>query len=135
MSKVTLAISVATMIYSGATAFPSIAADYPDRPIRVIVPSAPGGAPDVSTRILVAEMTRQMGQQFVVDNRSGASGLIGPEMIAHAAPDGYTIGNGSFTTLISNRSVLGKLPYDPDREIQPVARWGKIIRDAGIKAE
>ena len=60
MSKVTLAISVATMIYSGASASPSVAADYPERPVRVIVPAAPGGGADVGTRIIAGELTRQM---------------------------------------------------------------------------
>ena len=111
------------MIYCGAGALPSIAADYPDRPVRVIVASAPGGGPDVGTRIIVAELTRQMGQQFVVDNRPGATGLIGTEMIARATPDGYTIGNGYSATLAMNRSILPKLPYDPDRDIQPVSQY------------
>ena len=62
-----------------------------------------------------------MGKQFVVDNRPGASGSIGTDLIARATADGYTIGNGNFPTLVTNRSILPKLPYDPDRDIQPVA--------------
>ncbi|MEQ1775552.1 MAG: tripartite tricarboxylate transporter substrate binding protein [Burkholderiales bacterium] len=125
MSKVTLAISIsiATIIYSGTAAFQSIAADYPERPVRVIVAAAPGSGPDVGTRIVAAELARQLGQQFVVDNRPGASGSIGMEMIARATPDGYTIGTGSITTLAINRSFLAKLPYDPDRDIQPVSQY------------
>ena len=87
-SKIALAISIATIIYHGVAASPSIAAEYPDRPVHVIVPSAPGGAPDITTRIVVAELTRQMGQQFVVDNRPGASGIIGTELTVRATPDG-----------------------------------------------
>jgi tripartite-type tricarboxylate transporter receptor subunit TctC len=98
------------------------AADYPDRPVRVIVPSLPGGPPDLNMRIIVSELTRQMGKQFVVDNRPGASGSIATEMIARAIPDGYTIGQGNIATLATNRSMLPKLPYDPDRDIQPVAQ-------------
>ena len=123
MCKITLAISVATIICSGATALPSIAADYPERPVRVIVPGAPGGGPDVSTRIIAAELTRQMGRQFIVDNRSGASGTIGIEILARAAPDGYTIGHGNLPTLAIHRSILTKLSYDPDRDIQPIAQY------------
>ena len=99
-----------------------VAADYPDRPVRFIVPAAPGGGPDVINRLVAAELTRQMGKQFVVDNRPGASGSIGTEIIARAAPDGYTIGNGNSATLVTNRFFLSKLPYDPDRDIQPVAQ-------------
>ena len=104
----------------------STAADYPERPVRVIVPGPPGGAPDLGTRMIAAELTRQMGKQFVVDNRPGASGSIATEMIARAVPDGYTIGQGNFGSLGTNRSLLPKLPYDPDRDIQPVAQFSVV---------
>ncbi len=68
------------------------AAEYPARPIRFIVPQAPGGASDINARLLVTELSKQMGQQIVVDNRPGASTIIGTELVAKAAPDGYTIG-------------------------------------------
>lgn len=96
---------------------------YPERPIRYIVPSAPGGSPDITARILTAELTRQMGQQFVVDNRVGASGIIGTEMIAKAAPDGYTIGQGTLPGLAVMRSLLPKIPYDPEKDFQPVVQY------------
>ena len=126
MPKGTFAIAVATTIHSGVAAFPSTAADYPERPVRVIVPSAPGGGPDVTTRIIVAELTRQLGAQFVVDNRPGASGSIATEIVARAAPDGYTIGQGSITTLVNNRFFLPKLPYDIDRDIQPISLYSVV---------
>jgi tripartite-type tricarboxylate transporter receptor subunit TctC len=62
---------------------------YPSRPIRLIVPSSPGGSPDISSRMFAQEIVRQTGQQLVVDNRSGAGGVIGFEMVAKAPPDGY----------------------------------------------
>ena len=99
-----------------------VQAAYPERPIRFIVPGAAGGAPDINVRIIVAEVARQMGQQFVVDNRPGAGGSIGTEIIAKASPDGYTIGTGNIATLAINRSVLTNLPYDPDK-LQPVVQW------------
>ena len=123
MSKVSPLVSFLTIAYSCIVTFPSKAADYPERLVRVIVPSAPGGSPDVGARIIVTEMTRQLGKQFVVDNRPGASGSIGTEMIARAAPDGYTIGQGIFPTLVTNRFFLPKLPYDIDRDIQPIAQF------------
>lgn len=101
--------------------FPGTAvAAYPERPIRYIVPSAAGGAPDIIARTFATELGRQMGQQFVVDNRPGASGTIAMEMLARAAPDGYTIAHGTLTQLAINRSVLPKLPYHPDKDLQPV---------------
>ena len=93
---------------------------YPDRPIRYVLPSAAGGGPDVAARIVMAELARQLDRQVVVDNRPGGSGVIGTEMIARATPDGYTIGHGNINTMAINRSVLSKLPYNIDRDLQPV---------------
>jgi tripartite-type tricarboxylate transporter receptor subunit TctC len=103
----------------GCVAFHA-AADYPDRPIRYVLPSAPGGGPDVAARIVMAELGRQLGRQVVVDNRAGASGVIGTEIVARAAPDGYTIGHGNINTMAINRSIIPKLPYNIDKDFQPV---------------
>jgi tripartite-type tricarboxylate transporter receptor subunit TctC len=89
-------------------------AAYPERPIRFIVPAAAGNSGDISARIIVAQLGRQLGQQIVVDNRPGASGSIAMDIIAKAPPDGYTIGTGNLLTVAINRSVLLRLPYDPD---------------------
>jgi tripartite-type tricarboxylate transporter receptor subunit TctC len=101
---------------------PTPAAEYPDRPIRFIVPSAAGGGPDIHARLISTELTKQMGQQIVVDNRAGAAGSIGAEMIARAAPDGYTIGYGTISMLAINPSFLAKLPYDPGKDLQMVVQ-------------
>ena len=74
-------------------------AEYPDRPIRLVISSAVGGSPDIVTRILAAELVKQMGQQIVIDNRPGGAQTIGTEMVVHANPDGYTIGWGSATII------------------------------------
>jgi tripartite-type tricarboxylate transporter receptor subunit TctC len=92
-------------------------AAYPDRPIRLVISSAAGGSPDVVTRILAAEMMKQMGQQIVIDNRPGGAQTIGTEMVVHAAPDGYTIGYANVVTLAINKSLLPRQPYDPDRDL------------------
>jgi tripartite-type tricarboxylate transporter receptor subunit TctC len=96
-------------------------ADYPVKSIRLIVPSAAGASPDISARLMSSELSRQMGQQVVVDNRAGAAGIIAFEMIARAAPDGYTFGhtNSSFVT---NPSMYSKLPYDTVRDFQPIVQ-------------
>ena len=96
------------------------AADYPTRPIRFIVPSAPGGGPDTSSRMLAIDLSSRLGQQVVVDNRPGGSGVLGTDLIAKAAPDGYTIGQGNILTLAINRSLLKSLPYDVDKDLQKV---------------
>lgn len=101
----------------------AVAADYPERPVRVIVPNPPGTEPDVTTRAILAELTQQLGKEFVVDYRPGAEGLRATEMIVRAAPDGYTIGQGNLRTLVGHRIFVPKLPYDPDRDVQPVAQF------------
>lgn len=95
-------------------------AEYPERPIRIIVPSAPGGGPDVGTRLIAAELTRLLGQQVVVENRVGANGTIGTDAIVRATPDGYTLGQGNFTSLNTSRILIPKLPYNPDRDLQAI---------------
>jgi tripartite-type tricarboxylate transporter receptor subunit TctC len=97
---------------------------YPLRPLRLIVPSAAGSAADVNARLLAAELSRQMGQQVVVDNRPGAAGSLGMELIARAVPDGYTIGYGTSAGLAINRTLLGTLKYDPEKDLQMIALMG-----------
>ena len=98
------------------------AADYPARPIRFIVPYGAGSGPDVTARLFLAELGKQLEQQIVVDNRAGASGSIGTEMIVRAPPDGYTIGFGGISVFAINPSVLAKLPYDPDKDLVKVVQ-------------
>jgi tripartite-type tricarboxylate transporter receptor subunit TctC len=95
------------------------AADYPIRPIRVLVPFAPGGGADTLGRILTPKLTEAMGQQWVVDNRGGAAGNIAAETVAHAAPDGYTVFMG-FSTVLTVNPSLYKLGFDMERDLQPV---------------
>src|SRR5919106_79568 len=99
------------------------ATDYPQRPIRLIISSAVGGSPDIVTRILAAELVKQMGQQIVIDNRPGAAQTIGTEMVVRAPPDGYTIGYANVVTLAINKSLLPKQPYDPDKDLVLVGQF------------
>jgi len=103
-----------------AAAMQTAAAEYPDRPIRFLVSSAAGGAPDISARIFAGELTKQLGQQVVVDNRPGAGSMIGTTLMAKAAPDGYTMGYGTIAPIAIQRSLQSSLPYDPDKELQAV---------------
>jgi len=97
----------------------AVFAAYPERPLRMIVPSAAGGQPDTNSRLVANELGRQLGQQVVVDNRPGASSTIGFEAMARAQPDGYTIGYGAFP-LATNPSLLAKLPYDVNKDFRMI---------------
>jgi tripartite-type tricarboxylate transporter receptor subunit TctC len=92
---------------------------YPSRPLRLIVPSAPGGSPDINAREMAQELLKQMGQPIVVENRPGASGILGLEALARATPDGYTLGVTS-NFVSTNPSLYAKLPYDFFRDFAPV---------------
>ncbi|MGZ5845128.1 MAG: Bug family tripartite tricarboxylate transporter substrate binding protein [Xanthobacteraceae bacterium] len=97
------------------------AAQYPDKPIRLIVPQAPGSATDTVARILGAELGKELGQQIVIDNRPGGALTLGLDLTAKADPDGYTICMGSIGALAINRHMVAKLPYDIERDLQPIA--------------
>ena len=97
------------------------AAQYPDKPIRLIVPQAPGSATDTVARILGAELGKELGQQIVIDNRPGGALTLGLDLTAKADPDGYTICMGPIGALAINRHMVAKLPYDIERDLQPVA--------------
>jgi tripartite-type tricarboxylate transporter receptor subunit TctC len=116
-SNVLAGFLVVSMCGAAFAAQPNAAA-YPVRPIRFIVPFAAGGGPDLTARVLAAEMGGRLGQQIVVDNRAGAGGSLGTELIVRALPDGYTIGYGSVSTIAINPFLLSKLPYDPVKDTQ-----------------
>jgi tripartite-type tricarboxylate transporter receptor subunit TctC len=96
------------------------AAQYPERPIRLIVPQAAGSATDNVARLLGAELTKQIGQQIVVENRPGGALTIGIDAVAKAPPDGYTIGMGPIGALAITRHMVAKLPYNIERDLQPI---------------
>src|SRR3954470_8458954 len=90
---------------------------YPDKPIRFIIPSAPGGSPDVLMRILMQQLSTQLNVPIVVENKPGASFVLGTMDIVKAPADGYTLGYGNIVSLAINRSLLASLPYDPERDL------------------
>ncbi|MPZ44292.1 MAG: hypothetical protein GEV05_12965 [Betaproteobacteria bacterium] len=95
--------------------------DYPARPINMIVPFPPGGPTDAIARIVAQKLSEQWSQSVVVENRSGAGGTIGVAAATKAAPDGYTIVMGGSSNLAVAPSLYAKLPYDPLRDLAPVA--------------
>ena len=99
----------------------SHAADYPARPIRLIVPFAPGGGLEITARSIGQKLTEKRGQAIVIDNRPGAATIVGSEIASKASPDGYTLLMIT-TTFAINPSLYGKLPYDPNRDFAPVTQ-------------
>ena len=109
--SLTLAVTVVT----------ASAADYPDHPIHFIVPQAAGSATDTVARVLGAELSKQLGQPVIVDDRPGGALTIGLDLVAKSPPDGYTIGMGPIGALAITRHMVAKLPYNIERDFQPIA--------------
>ena len=97
---------------------------YPTRAIRIVVPFAPGGASDLIARTVGQKLTEAWSQQVVIENRGGANGVVGTELVAKSAPDGYTLVMGTTGTHGINASLYPKLPYDTINDFAPVARIG-----------
>lgn len=107
--------------FAVAASLPALAqADYPSRPVRLVVPYAPGGGPDVTARLLAAELTRRLGQPFLVENRTGAGGSLATDHVAKAPADGYTILAPSEAPLVINPHVFRTVGYDALKDFAPV---------------
>jgi tripartite-type tricarboxylate transporter receptor subunit TctC len=128
-----------TLILAVLAAAPAIAQEWPARPVKLILPFPAGGAADVVTRITMAKVSEQAGQQFIVENRTGASGNIGTEAAAKSAPDGYTFLVGSPGTMAINPHFFSRLPYDAQKDFAPaahVARFPQVLAvHAGVPAK
>lgn len=111
--------AAATLAFLLLTAGPVGAQVYPARPVRVVIPWPPGGSNDIVGRIVFQKMSEQLGQQFVIDNRGGASGTIGSDLVAKSPPDGYTVMVQS-ATHVANPHLYKKLPYDTLRDFTGV---------------
>jgi tripartite-type tricarboxylate transporter receptor subunit TctC len=117
MKKALIAVIVAA-----ASLAPAHAQQYPTKPVRVIVPFAPGGGSDITARVFSAKLSEYLGQQFVVDNRGGAGGLIGMELTARSPADGYVI--MMMSASFSATSAVQRPAFDPINAIGPVAEFG-----------
>jgi tripartite-type tricarboxylate transporter receptor subunit TctC len=100
---------------------------YPAKPVRVIVPFPPGGANDIVMRIVLPKVSEQMGQQFIVDNRTGAGGTIGSAVAAQSKPDGYTLLIQTVGSHVSNPHLYSKLPYDALRDFVGIAPLARVV--------
>ncbi|HET9207004.1 MAG TPA: tripartite tricarboxylate transporter substrate-binding protein, partial [Burkholderiaceae bacterium] len=101
-------------------------ADYPNKPIRMVVTFPPGGSADAVVRSLVPRLNDKLGQQVVVDNRPGAGGNIGLAVVAKAPADGYTLGVGAAGALSANVSLYPQMPFDPVKDFKPVTMLAAI---------
>src|SRR5258706_15376054 len=112
-----LACALTAAASAGVLALP-----YPEKSIRLVCPIPPGGTTDLVARLVAQKLTESVGQQVIVDNRGGAGGVLGTEMVARSAPDGYTLLLGSMTTHAINPAFHTNLTYDAVRSFQPVTR-------------
>lgn len=113
-------LQAAAALALGTTQLPVTAADYPDRPIKVLVPFAAGGGQDLLMRSLLPRLAELLGQQVVVDNRAGAAGNIAATAVASAVPDGYTLLLGTAATHGMNQAIYKALPFDAQKSFEPI---------------
>ena len=134
------AILVSALALSGALwAAPALAQDYPNKPIRIIAPFPTGTGPDANTREIAAELSKVLGQPVVVENKPGASNMIGMAAGAAAPPDGYTLVMGSTTSMSVVPHLYNKVPYKADKDFVPISVVGllntSLTANAGIKEQ
>jgi len=106
---------------TGLFNLPSFAQNYPAKSVKIIVPFAPGGVTDMVSRVMAQGLTLELGQAVIIENRAGASGIVGADAAARSAPDGYTLMMGNISTLAINSAVFAKLPYDPQTSFEPIS--------------
>jgi tripartite-type tricarboxylate transporter receptor subunit TctC len=116
-----LAAAATAALIGAASATGAAARSYPDKPIRMVVPFAPGGATDIFARLVAQKLSESLGQQVVVENKPGAGGNLGADAVAEAAPDGHTIVMGTVGTHAINGSLYASMPYDAQKDFEPVA--------------
>jgi tripartite-type tricarboxylate transporter receptor subunit TctC len=110
-------------------------AAWPNRPVKIIVPFSSGSGTDILARIVAEHLGKSLGQGFVVDNRQGADGILGTDMITKAAPDGYTLGFIPSSPIVMNPALYAKLPFDPIRDLIPVANMAMVGCVLGVQPE
>src|SRR2546425_1471284 len=120
MNKLWSALAAGLTLAAAVAAFPALAQSYPSRPIRLVAPFPPGGSIDVVGRLLAAKLSDSLGQQIVVDNRSGASGIIGTEVVMNSPPDGYTLLINTIP-FVTNQFLMPRVPYDALRDFVQIS--------------
>ena len=122
-----LTLACASAMTLALSAPSALAQAYPNKPIRLVVPFTPGGVTDTSGRLIAEQLSKRLGQQVVVDNKPGASGNIGTQMVATAEPDGYTLLLGFDGTLVINPHVFPKIGFDTSKDFAPVGKIGDAV--------
>jgi tripartite-type tricarboxylate transporter receptor subunit TctC len=136
--RIIAAVASLTALALASPAAAQAPGDFPNHPIRIIVPQAAGSGVDLQVRVIGQKLGDLWGQQVVVDNRPGANGIIGMELAAKAAPDGYTLVYAPITSVTTNQYIYKHLPYDPLRDFAPITQtaantMGAVVNpDAGI---
>src|SRR5687768_11377890 len=130
-----LALLCALAFGSAASQERSDAANYPTRPIRVIVPFPAGGPSDIVARVIGQKMSEDWSQPVVIENRPGANTLIGAQAAAKAAPDGYTLLMAIDSTLVMNQFLYKSLPYDPINDFAPITTTTKTVSVLAVSAQ
>src|SRR3954471_21182819 len=120
------AVLAACFLLSAVFSAPTVAQTYPVKPIRLVVPFPPGGAVDAIGRIIGQKLGDSWGHNVVIDNRGGAAGAIGSDLVAHSPADGYTLLVGSTSTISINPALNSKLAYNPQRDFVPVSLVGYV---------
>jgi len=103
----------------------ALAASWPTKPIRLVIPYPPGGGTDIVARLLAEDLSQRLNEPVIVENRAGAGGRIGTEFVAHAAADGYTLLFGTGAELTIAPATVAKMPYDPARDLEPITQIGR----------
>src|SRR3954452_22140316 len=119
MKRIEAAVAIAWLAAAQCASAAQFTTDYPNRPIRIIVPLAPGGGSDYTARFIAPRLSERVGQPVIVDNRPGASGILGTDLVAKATPDGYTL-LLAYSTHAQSAQLFDKLPYDPLRDFAPI---------------
>ncbi len=116
----------AALVFSLASVHAAGQTDWPTKPVRIIVPFAPGGTADIAARIVAEQLTKAFTQTFFAENRAGASGNIGAAEVARSAPDGYTLLMGNTPTLAINQFIFPKMPYNTEKDFAPVSFVARV---------
>jgi tripartite-type tricarboxylate transporter receptor subunit TctC len=124
MTAKKLVVTLAAIVLGATAAIPASAEDWPAKPVRIVVPFAPGGTADTLGRLAAQKLSESLKQQFVIENRGGAGGIIGSEVVAKAAPDGYTLVVSGVASHCIQPSLSKNVPFDPVRDFTHIALFG-----------
>ena len=134
--RIRRALVLASAVTASMAVLPVAAQNaWPAKPVRIVVPFAPGGTTDILARAVAPELSKAFGQQFVVGNRAGAGGNLGADMVAKAPPDGYTLLMGTVGTHGINKSLYNKLPFDPQKDFAPITLVAGVPNVMEMNAE